>query len=195
VSERFVGEHSGRPLTVELKRGIVRDRLRLLVDGMPRDESTIFWSPVRLHAEGAKPATVEVELGWLGQVERCVLLEGDWEEALRPEGPAWAETHPRLYAWRHAGRGIAQSVILVVGISSLIVWHPFGFLFGWLPDISFWPSIDLNPDISWPTISLPGWVSAVTDQAAIWIPALAGLVATFLELRRRRRARRKAHDS
>lgn len=86
----------GHRVEVEADNSLfVVTRLRLLLDGFRADERGAVWGDVRLHGElpddppsGPRvwPVTVEVSVGLLGNVRRCVLLEGGAEYPLTAQG-------------------------------------------------------------------------------------------------------------
>lgn len=82
----------GHRVEVEADNSLfVLTRVRLLLDGFPADERGAVWGDVRLHGElrdeeGMRPVAVEVSVGLLGNVRRCVLLEGGAEYPLTEQG-------------------------------------------------------------------------------------------------------------
>lgn len=83
----------GHRIEVEADNSLfVVTRLRLILDGFRADDRGAVWGGVRLYGElpdeggTVRPVTVEVHVGPLGGVGRCVLVEGGAEYPLRDEG-------------------------------------------------------------------------------------------------------------
>ena len=83
----------GHRIEVEADNSLfVVTRLRLILDGFRADDRGAVWGGVRLYGElpgegdTVRPVTVEVRVGPLGGVGRCVLVEGGAEYPLREEG-------------------------------------------------------------------------------------------------------------
>lgn len=120
MPELYSTTRRGHGVRVEADNSLfVVTRLRLFLDGFRADERSAVWGEVRLHGElrdgeSLRPVTVEVSVGVLGDVTRCVLVERDAEYPLRKEGlrsrsePASKEREP-LNALRERGSRVSAA--------------------------------------------------------------------------------------
>ena len=92
-----------------------------------------------------------------------------------------ARRRPGLYASRHVVVGVAQVLLVVLGIRLA-----FGLVD--LPDISIpVPEIDLPDVLPEIPFGVPGWLAAVLASAKYWAPIVFGVFFALGELERRRR--------
>jgi hypothetical protein len=92
---------------------------------------------------------------------------------------------PGLYASRHVAAGVAQVLLVIVGISLAVRFIP-------------WPDIDINPpdlpDLPLPSISrpdVPGWVEAIFKSKKYWWPVVIGLLIALGEMERQKRKKKE----
>jgi hypothetical protein len=172
--------------------------LRLRVDGETVAERRT--STRRLRLQGGDVEVAAWMSPW-GRVRTADLVLGDGERLPlepRPEPGtlaarlvAFGERHPRLWASRHAVAGVANAVMLFVGL---------GFLLRLLPAVPL-PSVDL-PDVPWPDLpdlvdlpalpdllSLPAWLADLALPAKAAGVVLFGVALAVVEHRRHRRIR------
>jgi hypothetical protein len=190
----FSTHHQGQRIEVVPDSLWERDRIRLLVDGEPVDETKANGPKTRLKGEDFEIRAVTPL--WGGSVTRAELVPAGGGEpiALDPEPGTRAakraqfeREHPNLYAARHVVKGAAQVALALIGLT---------FLLSLIPDIHIdLPQIDL-PDIPWPEIpwphidlphvEIPHWVREVLQSKKYWLPIVIGVLLARAELRRRR---------
>lgn len=91
MTDRFIIERHGHKIEVEADDSlIIVSRVRLFIDGRLADERNTM-SDVRLHGEISDndgktlPVKAEVSFGFLGDVEKCILIEDGIEYRMRPD--------------------------------------------------------------------------------------------------------------
>ena len=127
----FSTHHQGQRIEVVPDSLWERDRIRLLVDGEPVDETKAHGPKTRLKGEDFEIRAVTPL--WGGSVTRAELVPIDGGEpiALEPEPGTRAakrarfeREHPNLYAARHVVKGAAQVALALVGLTFLLSLIP-----------------------------------------------------------------------
>jgi hypothetical protein len=184
VPTAFSIVHDGRVIEVVPDSTLTKDRVRLLIDGEPVAEAKPNGADTVVAADGVE---VRVVMPWHGvTITRAELVDPAGPLPLAPApGSAAARREqlqrerPGLYAARHVARGVAQALVALIGI---------GLAIRLLPDIAL--PIDLPepplPDVDLPSLEPPGWIQAILESKAIWLPVILGVVIALREWRRRR---------
>lgn len=88
MPNRYSTRRRGHDIEVEVDNSLILvTRVRLFIDDFSADERYAVWGEVRLHGElrtgeSARPLTVEVGVGILGDTIRCVIIEDGMEYPL-----------------------------------------------------------------------------------------------------------------